>query len=401
MKTTRREFIAASAAALAAAQAWGQSPNERLGIGLIGCGNRGNAHLGDLINLREAHNLQVVALCDVWKKNLDAAQARVQKESGAAPKTFTRFEELLALPEVDAVVIATPDFAHSPMLIAAANAKKHAYCEKPMAVRLEDANGAVDAVEQHQIVCQMGTQYRSGGGHMAGAKLIQAGALGKMIKCHTTYNDCGPRWIRPFDEVKAEDVDWKQYLMYLPDQPFDPRKFRLWHLYKDCTVGLIGLLGVHPIDVAHWYTEDPLPLSAVGMGAKIAWTDREHLDTQECTLAYPKGHILQFSSRLGNANGGPQNVFFGTKGTFDTESWTLRGDGGGDEKIGTPLTVEPEKAPGHMENWLQCIREKNRKTRADVHAGYAHSIASIMGARACETGRRMIYNAQSRTITEG
>ena len=401
MASTRREFIAASAAVMMASQARGQSANERLGLGLIGCGNRGNDRLPAFMDLRRKYNLDCVALCDVWKKNLDETAGRLEKATGSKAKTYTRYQDLLADPNVDCVIITTPDFAHSPILVDAANAKKHAYVEKPMAVRLEDARAAVDAVEANGIVCQVGTQKRSEALHVASAKLIQSGALGTLIKCETSYVRNVPSWERSFADVRKEDVDWEQFLMYLPDAPFDARRFRCWHLYRDFCNGLVGLLGVHPIDVAAWYADDPIPESAVGMEGTYAWPEREHADTQECVLQYPKGHLLTFTSRLGNAHGGAQNVFYGTKGTFDTESWTARGDGGCEGKIEAAIKVEPAETVAHMENWVRCMRENDPKTNATVHAGYAHSVASLMGQLACQNGRRYVYDAQSRTIKEG
>ena len=401
MDTTRRSFLALSAAGVAAANAWGQSPNERLGLGLIGCGGRGNSRLGAYMKLADQYNLECVALCDVWKKNLEVTARRVEKNTGKRPKTTTRYEEVLAMPEVDCVIITTPDFAHSPILIDAAKAKKHAYVEKPMAVRMEDAAAAVDVVEESGIVCQVGTQKRSEGLHIAAAKLVQSGVLGTMVKCHTSYVRNTPSWNRNYADVREEDVDWEQFLMYLPDQPFDARKFRCWHLYRDLCHGLVGLLGVHPIDVAHMYTHDPLPLSAVGMEAKRVWTDREHADTQECLYTYPKGHLLQFTGRLGNSNGGPQNVFFGSRGTFDTNSWTASGEGGCEGAIAEAVKVEPAETTSHMENWVQCMRKNDRNTNATVHEGYAHSVVSIMGAMACANGTRYTYDHDTRTIKEG
>ena len=403
MKTSRRSFLMTGAAAVGAARmARGQSPNDRIGVALVGCGNRGGDRLRAFMRLSEKHNLACVALCDVWKKNLAAMADSVEKAAGYRPKTFTRYADVLALPEVDCVIITTPDFAHSPILIDAAEAGKHAYVEKPMAVRLEDARAAVDTVEASGIVCQVGTQKRSEGPHIASAKLIQEGVLGTMIKAYTSYVRNVPSWKRSYSDVRREEVDWEQFLMYLPEQEFDARKFRCWHLYRDLCHGLIGLLGVHPIDVAHWYTDDPLPDSAVGLEAARVWTDREHADTQECTFEYPKGHLLQFTGRLGNANDGAQNVFYGSRGTFDTATWTATGDGGVEkDRIQEPIKVEPAPTTSHMENWVICMRENNRATNAPVQAGYAHSVASILGAQACARGTRLVYDHQHRTIKEG
>ncbi len=266
---------------------------------------------------------------------------------------------------------------------------------------MEDANAALDAVLENGVVCQVGTQRRSEGRHQAAAKLIQSGVLGKMIKCDCGWHDNGPRWKRDFSNVKEQDVDWDQYLMYLPKREFDPRMFRLWHLYKECSVGLVGLLGSHLIDIATWYNDDPMPLYSVGVGENIVWTERENTDTQECLFYYPKGFILQYSSRLGNSNRGPENTFYGTRGTFDTASWIARGEGGGEDKIQDPIKVEPEPGVGHVENWIECIRANNPKTNADIHTGYAHSVASIMGSLACDTGDRMMFDRENRIVKAG
>lgn len=404
MQASRREFLAMTAAGALLVGAGGKAKGkERIRIGVIGCGNRVNSHLDECLAKQDAYGVEIRALCDVWKVNLDATAAKVKDKTGHKPKTYTRYPELLASKDVDAVFITTPDFAHCPILIDAAKAKKHAYVEKPMGARLEDVNAAVDAVTASGIVCQVGTQRRSEGRHIAAAKLIQSGAIGKLIKADCAWNDNQPRWVRPFDNVRKEDVDWDQYLMYLPKREFDARMFRCWHLYRDCTVGLVGLLGSHLIDVALWYGDDPVPQAAVAMGNRVVWTEREHDDTQECLFQMPKGFLVQYSSRLGNKASaiGAENVFFGTNGMFDTSTWTARGEGGGKDALKEPVKV-PEAAPSsHIANWLDCIRAGNVKTNADVHAGWAHSVASIMAARACASGRRMVFDAAKREIAEG
>ncbi|MFZ5828661.1 MAG: Gfo/Idh/MocA family protein, partial [Planctomycetota bacterium] len=126
----RRSFLAG---ATAAGAAWTAAPrlamaaegaNERLSIGMIGVGSRAGAHLKDLGQLAEAENVEVTAVCDVWRVNLEKAAATVEKQTGKAPRKFTRFGDLLQLPDVDAVVISTPDFAHGPMLTTALEADK-------------------------------------------------------------------------------------------------------------------------------------------------------------------------------------------------------------------------------------------------------------------------------------
>ncbi len=404
MQASRRQFLAASAGlaagAMVSSTARAQDANGAIRLGFIGCGGRGNSHIDDCIANKAAYNVEIVALCDVWKQNLDATVAKV-KDAGAEVKTFSRYADLLALADVDAVVIATPDFAHSPILVDAAKAKKHAYVEKPMAVRLEDAIAAVDAVEEHGIVCQVGTQYRSDGQYIAAAEQIQAGILGTMVKADIYWNDNRPRWLRDFHSIAEADVDWEQYLMYLPKEDFDPRRFRCWHLYRDFTIGLSGLLGSHRVDIASWFTGETIPQYSTGMGAIRVWKEREHYDTQDCLYMYPSGFMLQWSCHLANNFDPERNAFHGTRGSIDTITWTLDPKGASEPGLDAARVIEPVPSVSHMQNWIDCIRTDNKKTNATVHDGFAHSVASIMGARACDTGRRQVYKPETRSIEEG
>lgn len=431
LPTDRREFIKASAATAAGLTVLAAMPrtvlgaNDRLRLGLIGCGSRGNYLLGEIFRSADL-NVEVVALCDVWKVNLERTRTRVAERQGRAPKTFARYTDLLKMPEVDAVLIATPDFAHTQILIEATKLKKDAFVEKPLATVLDHANDAVAAVREYRTIVQVGTQRRSDARHQAGARLIQSGILGTVSEIEAAWHDSVPRWARPYDDVRAEDVDWEQYLMFLPKEPFNAARFRRWHLYKDFTTGTPALLGSHLMDVAIWFMDDPLPSSVVAHGGVYVWKDgREHADTMDCILEYPKGFILNYSTRLGNKHPVPEVIFYGTKGTFDTETWTARGEGGGEGAITTPVTVpKPERAAppapaggpttslagglaqndarvegeGHVRNWLECVR--SRKTpNAPIEVGYAQSVAGIMCFRAWETGRRQHYDARKLQIT--
>ncbi len=393
--------VAASLPFASLARAAASRANGRIGLALIGCGGRGNDVLGPCLKNREAWNIEIVALCDVWTLNLEATAAKVQQAAGRRPKTFRRHQDLLALAGVDAVIIATPDFSHSRILVEAARAGKHVYVEKPMSTRIADANAAVDAVTQYKIVCQVGTQFRSSANFAAAADLVRSGALGQIIKVDTSYHRNVPSWVRDFSDVRREDVDWEQFRLGLPRAEFDPRQFRCWQLYKEYSVGLAGLLGVHVIDLGAWLAGDPLPAYAVGLGERLVWQEREHDDAQECLFYFPKGFILQFSSRLANALPKSEIALYGTNGTMRcayslTETFTATGDGGGKDRLRAPVIAKPVPISGHMENWLECIRADNVHTHADVHAGYAHSIASMMGAAACDTGRRVTFDVKQR-----
>jgi predicted dehydrogenase len=412
--TDRRIFLKKNAAGLAGitlGKAFSPGnvlgANERINIASIGCGGRGS-HLWQVTQgFSQEINIQIMGIADVWKPAVDKNAYLVKKKTGKIPVTSQRYRDILNNKDVDAVIIATPDFAHSPILAEAANAGKHAYVEKPMATNMHDANAAVDAVLKNKIVCQVGTQRRSSIPQQNGKKLIQSKILGTISEVECFYNRNTPSWRRSYSDVKQDDVDWKQYLMGLPEESFDPRKYRCWHLYEDFTNGLAGLLGAHVIDVPLWYMDDPLPVYGTALGANLVWgDDRQLADTMEALYLYPKGFMVRFVSRLGNSSGGSETIFRGTNGSFDTGTLTATGDGGaGDGQIKTPIQAEGAKNAGnwadataHIKNWLECIRANNPKTNADVQAGYAHSVAAILAYISIKTGRRLAYNFQTRQL---
>jgi predicted dehydrogenase len=430
LPTDRRGFIRTSATTAAGLTVLAAMPrtvlgaNDRLRLGLIGCGSRGNYLLGEIWRSSDL-NVEIAALCDVWKVNLEKTRARVAERQGRSPKTCARYTDLLQMPDVDAVLIATPDFAHTTILIEATKLKKDAFVEKPLATVLEHANEAVATVRANKTIVQVGTQRRSDARHQAGARLIQSGVLGTITEIEAAWHDSVPRWARPYDDVRAEDVDWEQYLMFLPKEPFNAARFRRWHLYKDFTTGTPALLGSHLMDVAIWFMDDPVPSSVVAHGGVYVWKDgREHADTMDCILEYPKGWILNYSTRLGNKYPVPEVIFYGTKGTFDTESWTARGEGGGEGAIKEKITIpKPEStgpAPvtaatsnlagglaqndarvegeGHVRNWLECVRSR-RTPNAPIEIGHAQSVAGIMCLKSWETGRRQHYDPRRLQIT--
>lgn len=395
LKTTGQAGAAVALTALSRRRALGA--NERIRIGLVGCGGRGNSLLNELDPAHQ-FNAEVAAVCDVWRPARERTAARVKETFGTDPAQYARYGDLLERSDVDAVVIATPDFAHCPILRDAARAGKDAYCEKPMGSRMEDVRDAVDAVRENERIVQIGTQRRSDPRHRGGATFIQSGGLGIITQIETQYHDQNPRWLRGYDDVKKEDVDWEQYLMGQTKRPFDPRRYRCWHLYRDYTVGVSGLWGSHLMDVATWFMDDPLPLHGTGEGGIFVWKDRQHCDTFESNLVYPKGFLLRFAMRQGNSHRQPEVVFFGTKGTLNNADFVARPAGGRDPLEGA-IALEPEPCEGHMANWIRCMRERT-DPHATVEMGMAHSVASIITSESQFRGRRLYYDPKAREITE-
>ncbi|MEX0680997.1 MAG: Gfo/Idh/MocA family oxidoreductase [Balneolales bacterium] len=416
MKISRRKFVSNTMLATAGtitlgfpkAEAATLNPagaNERIHIGLIGCGGYGRYLMGLMLNQYEYLNIRFIAVCDVWKPQMDIASERIREATGVTPFQSTRYQDVLDHPDVDAVVIASPDFAHSRQLVDAAKAGKHIWVEKCMATRMADANAALDAIREYGVVCQVGTQRRGDRRNIATARFMRENRpLGQIINADINININNERWQRDVDDVRREDVDWEAFLMYLPNRPYNPHMLRAWRLYKDCSFGSIGLLGTHSIDATTWLCDDSLPERVVGFGSHMLWKDRrETMDYQHCIFSYPKGWVLNFHSRFQNSYFDGHNFIYGTNGTFDTQSWVFRGEGGGENRLEQP--IEAPVAEGLSEdsrdnmflNWVTCIREGG-KTYADIYAGYAHSVAAIMGFQSLLTGQPVVFDSRKRAI---
>jgi predicted dehydrogenase len=400
----RREFLrrASVGAAALAAGAWSvraqTSPgaNERLGVGFIGTGDRGTQLLRELLGLAGKCNVQVTAVCDVWRKNREAAAERVKQGSGSAPRQFTRFPELLAAADVDAVVIATPDFSHGAILVAALEAGKDVYVEKPMTIDVASANRAFDLARAKNRVVQAGTQRRSDAHFLGAAKFVATGALGKLSRITGAMNVNSPRWARRFDDCRAEDVDWEAFCLGRIRRAFDPRLLRCWQLFCDTTNGIPGLWMTHYADAVHMISGARYPAAAVALGGVYVWPDgREHADTFHALLEYPEGFLFDWGMGLGNA-AGVHFAAHGTKGTLDLEKWTFTPEGTRTAPA-EPAKVPGEPTVGHMENWLQCLRSR-AWPNADIRFGHQHAVATIMTATAAETGRRQKWDPAKREL---
>ena len=412
---TRREFISAAAAGAAGMALTGAGilapqralgANDRLRVGVIGVGDRMGSLMKEFHDLKSDLNCEITAVCDIWAVNRDKAIKRVTDRYGSKPAVYTNYEELLAAKDIDAVIIATADFMHATMLRKAILAGKHTYCEKPTANTLEDANALIAVAEAHpSIVVQVGTQRRSDGSHHAAADYVATGALGTIGRVNVSWNYYGARWLRGGNkDVRSEDVDWKQFEFGRVDKPFDARTFREWRLFRPFSTGIPCQWLSHMVDAVHLVTGAKFPKSCVAQGGTFIWKDgRQNGDTLEVLFEYPEGFILNYTTSFGNGGSNDFRVV-GTNGTLygdpDGKGWRANGDGGGgDGKIKEEVAIKGKSMPGHMRNWVECVRA-GTQPNATVMNGYQHSVALTMAVRALDTGRRQMFDPEKRTITQ-
>ena len=412
----RRHFLkTSSAAGLALATtrrtASAQSANDRIQVGIIGPGVRGMQLTRQCIEYGSKYNARVGAVCDTWTKHLQAAAKLVAESYGAEPKTYGHFEDMLANEEIDAVMIATPDHTHAKMMKSALEAGKHVYVEKPMGNVLSEVNEAMAAAERADRVIQVGTQRRSFPRYRSAADIVREGRIGEVVKADVIWNMYSPyRWAKSEDElesVRDSDVDWKAFLMGKADRPFDRKIYRSFRLFRDFSSGIIDQWMSHGIDVVHMLTGELYPASLVAHGGLYRYHDyRENPDTVQVALEYGHGaktFPASFSVCLSTKAGRATHVL-GTLGTLEVEdTWRLSGDGSEHPDALTEELEIPEK-PGlhHMANWLDAIRERNRDAvYAPVEVGYGHSIAGIMATDSLWSGRRKVFNPETREISDG
>ncbi len=433
---SRRALLLAGSTALSYARIPGA--NDRISLGHIGVGNRGRELASVVSGLKSRHNVEMVAICDLWKVNRERAAQFATQDYGRQPLSFAYAEDLLAAKDIDAVLISTPDFQHAPILRLAAEAGKDAYCEKPMATDIADAKAARGAVLAGRRVVQIGTQHRSEPYQAAVRNLIVRGEVGKISKIEIVWNYHGPRWRgRPeVRQIREQDTDWRRWLGAKPYRPFDPRLYFEFRLYREFSSGIPDQWMSHAIDMVHHLTGELYPVSAVAHGGVFAWPDgRENPDTFQALVEYP-GFLVSYATSFGNdsdsftrvmgdratlvnigGEGSQRWKLIEEKGTHesnpflrrpqrlirlsDTErngmSWSQKLLNGTFEKTYGPLPFISDSNPAHMRNWLECLRTR-RQPNASVERGMAQVAAVVLSSRAQREGKKLQWDTAAEEI---
>jgi predicted dehydrogenase len=379
--------------------------NDRIRIGIIGCGDRGrNAHMEGINKHVGTMNVEIVAVCDPWRIAREQANEKVKKWFGRDARQCVSYRDILALDNIDAVMIASPDHLHTTHLEAAAVAGKHIYVEKPLAMEMDKLIRAVDAVKAAGTVVQVGTQIRSLPEIVGARDLFRTGILGKLSRVEECRNSEQPYWYRYLKDVKPEDVDWKEFLLDRPMRPFSAELYSGWYGYAEFSHGPISGLGAHFIDMVHFITGAKFPESCVCAGGTFTWKDEHRFTAPDCiqaTWIYPEGFLVSSSNNLGNGSGSVRN-FFGDKGMLKADNWSAPtfSDKGSPRRDGTiqgENPVKPVDRPDHFLDWLQCIRSGGIP-HAPIEAGYQHAVAVLMAAKSYETGLKTTYDDKQRVI---
>ena len=431
-RLSRRGFLGRSARVAAATGLVCQSArsaeraagaNDRLLVGIVGPGSRGTTLMEWVNRLAKKDNVALTAVCDIWNQRREAAVERIRQWTGRSPASCRTMAEICDRHDVDVLVIATADFQHAPLTRQAVEAGKHVYVEKPFGCDFEQIKRARDAVKKTGLIVQVGTQRRSHGAAKAVREFVKAGRLGKVTYVDMTNALFQQRWRIPGSgtSLTEKDTNWKEFLNYTPEVPFDARKYREFRLFWPYSSGMFCQWMSHAVDLANLVL-DELPRSVVASGGVYLWKDgRANPDTAQCLVEYPSGCLMSYHMRLGNgADGGTLN-FYGTNGVLDLYAGMAYGDGGGGEvfrtnpgrsiaefaadaskrlpdraKGGIILEAEPDR--DHMSDFFAAVRSR-RPLRADVDAGFAHALATTMAGMSLRMGVRVEYDAATDSVS--
>ncbi|MBS1851178.1 MAG: Gfo/Idh/MocA family oxidoreductase [Acidobacteria bacterium] len=430
----RREFLQNSAVVAAGTAALSSTAlsydrivgaNDRISLGHIGPGVRGMELTGMVGELKDKFNVEMTAVCDLWTHNLEQSVEANRKIYGKAPRAFRHPEELIALKDLDAVIISTPEHSHSPLLKMVADASKDGYCEKPMGNVLEEVKAARDAVLAKNLIVQIGTQHRSEPYQLAVRDIIKSGAVGNVSKYEIAWNYHGPRWRgrREVKQIREQDTDWRAWLMNKPYRPFDPQLYFEYRLYTEFSSGIPDQWMSHGSDLVHFFMDEKYPESAVANGGIFAWHDgRQNPDTFQALLTYPKGFLLSYSTSFGNDATGYSRIM-GKKATLyntggeGSPRWQMVEETGNHEQdndidkkriskdillpgdTGLPPMGIADEDLSHMTNWLDCLRQR-KQPNATVQHGFSHSVACMMATRAYWTGKKIYFDPKTEQILD-
>lgn len=386
--------------------------NERVNMGIIGCGGMANAHIDALLNMKSSDEIDIISVCDIYDKRLEAAKEKTNAQA------IKNYHEILADPDVDSVLIATPEHWHHRMILDSLDAGKHIYTEKPMTHSIEQAHEIVEAMKSAKVKLQVGVQGMSDDSYETANKYIQEGALGDVVMAHIDYsrNYKGDDfWAYPIDNDAKPGVnlDWEAWLGPALSRPWDPRRYFQWRKYWDYSGGIATDLFIHRITRIIKSLGLTFPERVVASGGLFHY---EHSrgdipDTFNMLVDYPEGVTTIVVSSL--ANDTPiRHLIRGHLGTLEftrdgfvitpqkavTDS-VISGTG---ENVGTEGEIIHQKSGAedvtlHHRNLLNAIR-KGEALKCDQHLGYYGVVVCSMGVQSFRDRTYLKWDAANQRV---
>ena len=405
----RNSALAVGASALAgpfirSVRAGEPGPNDKIRLGLIGCGGMGR---GDLECFFGNPEVDCVVIADVDEamtaKGLEVCASAGRKK----PDAVKDFRRVLDRKDVDIVLIATPDHWHAIPTVMACQAGKDVYVEKPLAKTIAEGRAMVTAAEKHNRIVQMGSQWRSCQHMIEAAEFVKSGKLGKLAMARGwAYLDWLPSIGNPADGTPPANVDYDMWLGPAPKRAFNPNRYHFnFRWFWDYAGGLMTDWGVHLLNMVLMGTPSEWPKNVVSSGGKYVLQDNsETPDSQITTFEFPTFMLVwEHKAGLGvGINNRPWGVaWYGTEGTIimDDSGWEVI-----PEKRKASLEPAKHKSsgnprPAHVRNFLDCVKSRQQPVLNAERGHYVSTVAHL-GNIAFRTGQKINWNAKAETIMD-
>lgn len=372
-KFLKNSTLAATSLSMVPGILWSNNrvaPSDQINIGLIGCRGRGF----DVLTRHLARDgVNCVGICDVDERQVNRRVAEVKIEYNQHPKKFSDYRQLLENPDLDAVIIGTPDHWHCLPTVHACQAGKEVYVEKPMANTIEECRLMEEATHKYNRVVQVGQQQRSSKVWQTAMDYIKSGKMGQLRKVNFWANfNYGVGNRRQPDQPVPKGVDYDFWLGPAPHRPFNPNHYTGWRMFWDFGGGLMSDWGVHLIDMGLWAKDIITPPKEVmGYGENLAFEEFAHetFDTQ--TVIYPMEDYVMTWQHTAGIQSGPYDMrygveFVGDHGIIvaDRGGWQLKPENTGNlrEQAPDPKVVEMDinSTSLHAKNFLDCIKSREK-----------------------------------------
>ncbi len=406
----RRSFLAAATttAAVSLAPARVLGANNRLRLGIIGAGSRGQEDMRAALALPD---VEFVAVADVYSRHRDEAHALAP---GA--QLYDDPRKLLDRHDIDGVIVASPLFLHSRHFLDTIASGKDLYCEKTMTWSIPEAITCRQAAAASKQVIQIGLQHESEGTHADAQQWVRQGLPGKITMVEAWMSRNSPhgqgQWLRPIPaDCDPQHVGWDLFLNDRPQEAFNGHRFINWRLFWEFSGGNVTENMVHQIAWIITVLGLKEPLAATMAGGVFSEKDgRQVPDTIAVTLEFPDLTVL-WQSTFSNSRYGLGERFLGSDGTIEHISGSTNMVTGKSEsslnfypeKINSPngaLRSGSAKGVDHMQNWFDCMRSRKQQTNAPVETGYLSAVAAHMANLAYRQQRRITWE-EAKSIQPG
>ena len=412
------------------------SPNDRVNLGFIGFGIRGNILLESAKQTQQAN---LVEVCDCYQGHLERAKERTD---GKIATNFANYRKLLDRKDVDAVVVATPDHWHMRIVLDSLSAGKDVYIEKPMTYRIEDGPEIIRAAQEGKRIVQAGSQWVSSEQNKKAREIVTSGKLGKVTKVTASYNRNSStgswNYPIPLDLQDGVNFNWKEWLGPAPKADYSPERVFRYRKYWDYSGGISTDLFVHLITSINFIMGAEMPKSVVANGGILFRHDgREVPDTLDALFDY-ENFCVNMAGTFNSASTAGQGIqFLGTEGSlslllgagmmeqaeykregydYSIDSWPKtmqeaflnqgnhRAESEGTGIKPTPENLQfadkPDATVLHIANFIQAVRTR-QPSYETAEVGHHAAAAGHMVNLSYRSGKRMIWDTAKGSAVEG